>query len=168
MKNSKQMKKTTKETKRYLYKIKKQLPVYRKEEKLFLKRLSNSIYEYVETCSNDTMTMDELIKKFGEPEDCVSTYVETLDNEDIKLNIAKRRHMKYALTVLTVLCVAAICVAIYFYKQRKYQQEADIYSETIVIQEYAPYPVNRDDGSERVIAVSVPESDSESSTSEDN
>lgn len=97
---------------KYLYECKILLPLHRKEEKTFLKRLKENINEY--SMEKENITYEDIIDRFGKPTEVVNSYIADLDSEDIIKNLNKRRVFKLFMLVITgIVLIASISVSIY-------------------------------------------------------
>ena len=146
MKSDLQFKQDKKIIKEYLRDVKRNLPFYDREEKEFLRILSSAMYDFAETSSDEAITMTSLVERFGTTRDCVDTYVKTymdhLSDDDANRALSSKRHLKLLIVGLAVLSVISICSAVLSHKKLQESKLADIRSETIVIKEYEPYPVD--------------------------
>lgn len=146
MKSDLQFKQDKKIIKEYLRDVKRNLPFYGREEKEFLRILSSAMYDFAETSSDEAITMTSLVERFGTTRDCVDTYVKTymdhLSDNDANRALSSKRHLKLLIVGLAVLSVISICSSVLSHKKLQESKLADIHSETIVIKEYEPYPVD--------------------------
>lgn len=146
MKSDLQFKQDKNIIKEYLRDVKRNLPFYGREEKEFLRILSSAMYDFAETSSDEAITMTSLVERFGTTRDCVDTYVKTymdhLSDNDANRALSSKRHLKLLIVGLAVLSVISICSSVLSHKKLQESKLADIHSETIVIKEYEPYPVD--------------------------
>lgn len=82
-----------KQLKQYLKEIRLPLPVYGKEERVFIKDLKASMTEYIEL--NLGCTWEDVVSHFEEPEDAVYNYITSLDQPTImQKDFAAQNHHK--------------------------------------------------------------------------
>lgn len=121
-------------TKQYLQCVKDCFPIYKKQEKQYLKQLEIHVEEFLSF--NINATYEDLVSEFGLPTTIVSEYFSVLDDEYLFKNLKQKRYIDgfiYLITVLLVLfclwcCILAALDAIESREQR-------IAYETITIEE---------------------------------
>lgn len=111
-----------KQLKQYLKEIRLLLPIYGKEERIFIKDLKESIAEYIEL--NPSCTWEDVISNFEEPEDAVYNYITSLDQQQLCKRISLRKTIAKVIVVITVVVIVVICVKTYLYYDL-YQQAQD-------------------------------------------
>jgi len=92
----------------YIKSVKKKLPIPGKMAKKLLGDLGNSVDEYIQ--SNPSVSMDEIVKRFGEPESIANEYISALDQEKLKEEIKKSRFIKRAVLIVSAVLITAIIV----------------------------------------------------------
>lgn len=92
--------------KQYFKQIKLLLPIYSKEEKIFINDLKKVIDEYIE--SNPNCTYEEILERFEEPTDVVFNYISCLDQHELCKKISLRKTIKKAI-IITVSVVIITC-----------------------------------------------------------
>ena len=116
---SRQLSRSSRKTiEKYINTIKKELPIYGKHERKYLRMLSGIIYDYAEASENATITTAELISNFGDPQNCAYEYIEALDSDAIYYNMGIRRYGRYLfLTALSIMLAFTLCVSFMMYKE---------------------------------------------------
>lgn len=122
MKHSSQFKENRKLIHTYLKEIKNSLPLYSKKEKIYLQKLSIPMYDYVEFNGDDPITMEELIAIFGDPKECVSDYIESMNTHEITYNIKKS---SFNIVMIVLLCVFLIVYIMVLLHHRIMPQGSD-------------------------------------------
>lgn len=95
--------------KSYLHTVRRLFPMMGRSEKTYLKNLSSSIEDFFEDHPPDSM--EEVIEKFGLPEDVVSNYLGSSDPEYLlkRIKIAKRWR------VLTICLLVTFLIGFVFF-----------------------------------------------------
>ncbi|MFR1725269.1 DUF6120 family protein [Emergencia timonensis] len=107
------------------------LPVYGKEERVFLKDLKASITEYIEL--NLGCTWEDVVSHFEEPKDAVYNYIISLDQPQLCKRISLRKTITKAIIIITVVVVVVLSVKTYFYYDLyKEAQNSIMTHETII------------------------------------
>lgn len=124
--------------KKYLKDCKNLFPIYGKSERIFLKRLENQIEEYQQ--SNDVCNYSDLVEQFGVPSSIVSSYYESLDEEQEGLLLKKLNLVKQIRSFLVLfICVVIIALSFksyLFYLDYKESRSSLIHAiETTIIEE---------------------------------
>ncbi len=134
---SRQLSRSSRKTiEKYINTIKKELPIYGKHERKYLRMLSGIIYDYAEASENATITTAELISNFGDPKNCAYEYIEALDSDAIYYNMGIRRYGRYLfLTALSIMLAFTLCVSFMMYKEWQISRKNDIASTTIILQD---------------------------------
>lgn len=118
------------------------LPIYGKEEKLFIQRIKNNLYTLEQ--EKDDLNYDHIIERYGLPTTVVYSYIDNLDTDVIMKKIHKKSLIKKIMisiiTVVTVFSLFTLLNEIYEYKQamnesREFLQKASEQAETIIIHE---------------------------------
>lgn len=115
--------------KQYFKQIKLLLPIYSKDEKIFMKDLQQSMQDYIE--EHPACTYEDIVDHFEEPADVVHNYISSLDQFQLCKRISLKRTVRNAIVIVVIAVIAALCIRtalIYdVYKEAK---------ETIITQEY--------------------------------
>ena len=100
--------------KQYFKQIKLLLPIYSKEEKIFINDLKKVINEYIE--SNPNCTYEEILERFEEPTDVVFNYISCLDQHELCKKISLRKTIKKAIiiAVIAVIITCSIRIVLYY------------------------------------------------------
>ncbi|SCJ47290.1 Uncharacterised protein [uncultured Eubacterium sp.] len=119
--------------KQYLKEIHLLLPIYGKEERIFIKNLKASITEYIEL--NPSCTWEDVVSHFEEPEDAVYNYITSLDQPQLCKRISLRKTIAKAIVIITIVVVVVLCARTYFYYDLyKEAQNSIMTHETIIIE----------------------------------
>lgn len=108
--------------KQYLKEVCLLLPIYGKEERIFIKDLKESILEYIEL--NPCCTWEDVVSHFEEPEEAVYNYITSLDQSQLCKRISLRKTIVKAIAIITIAVVVVLCARTYFYYDL-YQQVQD-------------------------------------------
>lgn len=117
----------------YLKQIRNLLPLYRKEERLFLSQLKNVVEDFVE--DHPGCTFDDIVQRFEEPQTVVYNYLSALDPAELCKKVSLRRYIQRGIIVLLLL--ATIFTAykmILFYDAYLEAKSSIIYSEETIIE----------------------------------
>ncbi len=100
--------------KKYFKQIKLLLPIYSKEEKIFVNDLKKVIDEFIE--SNPNCTYEEILERFEEPTDVVFNYISCLDQHELCKKISLRKTIKKAIiiAVSVVIITCSIRIVLYY------------------------------------------------------
>lgn len=142
MKSDLQFKEDSKLIHKYLKAIRKKLPIYTKAEKLYLQRLSSPMYDFAESSGDKPITMEDLIERFGEPEDCAKVYIESLGTDIVTKSVKRRRCFVLALVLIFSLLIIVIGFSIGMHNRLKASQKQYIRTRTIFINENSEQPDN--------------------------
>jgi len=105
--------------KEYLDNCKTLLPMYGKNEKLYMQRMSNRLLEFKEE-KND-MNYDDIVNRFGSPVSVVNAYIEDLDTDVLIRNIKRTKIIKkMAIIILAIVLSCSLIVTAY--ELQKYNQ----------------------------------------------
>ena len=99
--------------KQYFKEIKLLLPIYSKEEKIFINDLRKSVDEYIE--SNPNCTYEEILERFEEPADVVFNYISCLDQHELCKKISLRKTIKRAIIIIVLTAIATCSIRIIFH-----------------------------------------------------
>lgn len=119
--------------KQYLKQIRNLLPLYRKEERLFLSQLKNAVEDFVE--ENSGCTFDDIVQRFEEPQTVVYNYLSALDPAELCKKVSLRRYVQRGIALLLLL--TAIFTAykmLLFYDAYLEAKSSIIYSEETIIE----------------------------------
>ena len=120
-----------KQLKQYLKEIRLPVPVYGKEERVFIKDLKASMTEYIEL--NLGCTWEDVVSHFEEPEDAVYNYITSLDQPQLCKRISLRKTITKAIVIITIVVVVVLSVKTYFYYDLyKEAQNSIMTHETII------------------------------------
>ena len=115
--------------KQYFKEIKLLLPIYSKEEKIFINDLRKSVDEYIE--SNPNCTYEEIL----EPADVVFNYISCLDQHELCKKISLRKTIKRAIIIaVTVVIVTCAIRVIFLYDSYLKSVNSIITHERVVIE----------------------------------
>lgn len=137
MKSDLQFKEDSKLIHKYLKAIRKKLPIYTKAEKLYLQRLSSPMYDFAESSGDKPITMEDLIERFGEPEDCAKVYIESLGTDIVTKSVKRRRCFVLALVLLVVLLIVVLGYSIGMHSKLKLSQEQKVRTRTLIINDHS-------------------------------
>lgn len=98
------MEKYSRAARRYLWEIRSWLPCSWKLKREILKRIGNTIREYL--VENQNAAYEELTKRFGTPQQIAASYVEEMGTDELLRDLRIRRKVVRAVTA------AALAVAI--------------------------------------------------------
>lgn len=90
---------------RYLYQVRKKLPISRKEKKRITEALKRNVMEYVG--ENPSADYAALIKRFGTPQSISGAYVENLESDVLLKDLRNKRKV---LRVVSVVAAAIVVV----------------------------------------------------------
>ena len=99
---------SSKEFKQYFKKIKLLMPVYRKQEKRFLKDFQSSVYDFAD--AHPDSTLDTLFAHFSTPDEIVMDYLASNDLYTLCTHFSIRKHVKRFFILLAVLTALSICI----------------------------------------------------------
>ena len=98
--------------KEYLDKCKTLLPMYGKNEKLYMQRMSNRLLEFKE--EKKDMNYDDIVNRFGSPVSIVNAYIEDLDTDVLIRNIKRTKIIKkMAVIILAIVLSCSLIVTVY-------------------------------------------------------
>ena len=119
--------------KQYLKQIRNLLPLYRKEERLFLSQLKNAVEDFVE--ENSGCTFDDIAQRFEEPQTVVYNYLSALDPAELCKKVSLRRYVQRGIIVLLLLVtiLTGFRMAL-FYNAYLEAKSSIIYSEETIIE----------------------------------
>ena len=101
---------TEKERKHYVRQIRILLPIHTKKERAYFRDLGDSIELFIR--SHPEASMSDLTKHFGEPQNIVYQYMESIDMDSIIRHTSMRR-MLHRTLIIILLCFLA-STAIWF------------------------------------------------------
>ncbi|NBI63726.1 hypothetical protein D3Z38_11820 [Clostridiales bacterium] len=120
-----------KKLKRYCKQVKALLPLYRKQEKLFMENFSASVKEFAEV--NLGCSIEDVIENFGVPGEIVSDYLSELDIEDLCRQISIRRRMKQVISAILILCVIASGLNAWWAYETYLEAKDQIITEEVIV-----------------------------------
>ena len=98
------------ELKQYFKQIKLLLPIYGKEEKVFINDLKKTVDAYVE--EHPDCTYADILERFEEPAEVVYNYISSLDQHALCKRISLRKTIKRAIIIVVIAAVVAFAVKI--------------------------------------------------------
>jgi uncharacterized membrane protein len=122
--------------KEYLDNCKTLLPMYGKNEKLFIQRMNDSLLEFEEEKSD--LNYDNIVKRFGTPSSVVNAYIENLDTDTLIKNIKRTKIIKkIAISIIVIISLVSLSVAgyeLYKYNQlcKQIQEHQPVQVETTI------------------------------------
>lgn len=106
----------------YFKEIKLLMPIYSKNEKIFMQDFKTTVNAYV--ADNPDATIDDVLERFSSPEDVIRDYIaETLDDDKLYKRINTTHIIKRVL--LSLLIVALLCAAFHIAALEKIIVEAE-------------------------------------------
>ena len=115
--------------KKYIKEVKLLFPIMGKNEKIYIKRLQASVEDCME--ESHSTSLQELYETFGSPKDVLTSYLASVDTDDISKLIKKKVYVKRFFLFLAI--IALITSSIHIYQR---EQTLEIMRrEEIVIQE---------------------------------
>lgn len=127
---------------RYMKELKKALPIRREPETRFLHDTKQALYDYAESMSNDFITYDDLIQNFGDPLECSSNYILSMDVDTLRDRMTYAHHIKLVLISAFLLIVGtSVAVSIFLHHERTASEASEIASTTVILYEGAPVTV---------------------------
>ena len=125
------MNKTCKE---YIAEIKSFFPIYRKPERVFIKKLTLDIEDFCE--ESNTSSKNILYDKYGKPHDIVNNYFSSIDTKYIVKQIRISRYIKLFIAVLLVLAtIATSSWCVFTYRDHQITARQEIFFEDEVLLE---------------------------------
>lgn len=104
--------------KQYLKECKHLLPIYGKDEKIFLNRIKNDILSY--SLENEEITYELIVNEFGTSHDLVNSYYEDIDINKLYKKIQTKKMLKNFLICFLIILLIMLSYTSYFY-YRVYQ-----------------------------------------------
>ena len=119
--------------KQYLKQIRNLLPLYRKQERLFLSQLKNAVEDFVE--DHPGCTFDDIVQRFEEPQTVVYNYLSALDPAELCKKVSLRRYIQRGIVALLLLAtiMTGFRMAL-FYDVYLEEKSSIIYSEETIIE----------------------------------
>ncbi|MEG1009702.1 MAG: DUF6120 family protein [Clostridia bacterium] len=122
-----------KEIKQYLKQISLLLPIKRKEERVFLSYLKDTIEDFVE--SNPECMMNDIILRFEDPQTVVYNYLSALDQQQLCKKVSLRKHIQIGIIiVLLLITLLTVFRMALFYDIYLEEKEQIIHSEESIIE----------------------------------
>ncbi len=120
------------ELKQYFKQIKLLLPIYGKEEKVFINDLKKAVDAYVE--EHPDCTYADILERFEEPAEVVYNYIASLDQHALCKRISLRKTIKRAIIIVVIAAVATFAVRIFLHYASYIEgKESYINREVIII-----------------------------------
>lgn len=114
--------------KQYLDKIRFLLPVYRREEKEYLRRLELNVDEVLENEDVSALSsMDDYYRTFGEPSEIVRQYYSTLNTDSVYSIIRFRKlttGLIFAACIAFIVAIVILCAIAWQQHQLSMREEA--------------------------------------------
>ena len=101
------------ELKQYFKQIKLLLPIYGKEEKIFLSDLKRAVDTYIEEHADCTYA--DILERFEEPADVVYNYISSLDQHMLCKRISLHKTIKRAIIIIVLTAIATCSLRIIFH-----------------------------------------------------
>ena len=119
---------------KYLKEIRSLLPILRREEKEYLRKMAENIEETRLIENVDLETLDDYYKVFGEPKDIIHQYYTEMDMNSFYKIISRRRLIRQ---ITGFVCILTLCLAVFEciirYQEYKVFQDSKIASYTTEI-----------------------------------
>ena len=119
---------------KYIRQVKAMFPILGKEERKYIKTLKITLEDYLENATD--ISLNDLYNEFGNPNDIVNEYYNTVDTEKIVKRIKISKYTKFFIGFI-VLCllVSTIFYCCILYKEHKaFMEESFISTEEIIIE----------------------------------
>ena len=121
---------------RYVCEVKKSIPCGGKQKRMILKQVNSSIREFV--LEMPGCCYDDIIKRFGTPNQIAASYLEELDLADLKSQFSVRKRIICAVAAVGIL-VIGIWAGVVLYALHEYGDAMPGYIEVIVeVDEHVP------------------------------
>lgn len=104
---------TKKELKTYFKQISFLMPIHRKQERLFLKKLKEEVQDY--SNSHPEASYDSLLDHFDEPINVVYNYISSLDQEDLRKSISISKIKRTAVFILIAAIILLFIIRTVFF-----------------------------------------------------
>jgi hypothetical protein len=123
-----------KEIREYISNIKILLPVYSKSERLFIKQLSDNIGDYVD--NNADVSMKDIIVQFGNPNEVVQNYIETMDTDKLIKRISSSKLIQRIFIIILITAVIGLVIfGTFCYKGYQYYKKTVVTEIETVIED---------------------------------
>ena len=123
-----------KEIREYISNIKILLPVYSKSERLFIKQLSDNIEDYVD--NNADVSMKDIIGQFGNPNEVVQNYIETMDTDKLIKRISSSKLIQRIFIIILITAVIGLVIfGTFCYKGYQYYKKTVVTEIETVIED---------------------------------
>lgn len=113
--------------KQYISDVKSFFPIIGKNEKIFIASLENTVKDYCK--EKEIVTISELYKSFGEPNEIVNSYYSSQDIQHVLKNITTARLLKIGAVIFLVISVIIASISntnLYFTKKALKEQDIRI------------------------------------------
>lgn len=113
--------------KQYISDVKSFFPIIGKNEKIFIASLENTVKDYCK--EKEIVTISELYKSFGEPNEIVNSYYSSQDIQHVLKNITTARLLKIGAVIFLVISVIIASISntnLYFTKKALNEQDIRI------------------------------------------
>ena len=118
--------------KKYIKEVKLLFPIMGKNEKIYIKRLQASVEDCME--ESHSTSLQELYETFGSPKDVLTSYLASVDTDEISKPIKKKVYAKrfFLFLAIITLITSSICI----YQRTKlyelYKREEIVIRETVI------------------------------------
>lgn len=120
--------------KEYITEIKSFFPIYRKPERVFIKKLTLDIEDFCE--ESKTTNKSKLYDKYGKPNDIVNNYLSSVGIEYISKQIRISRYIKITIIALVILAIVVTSIfCCILYRQHKMDMRQEMVGVNSIINE---------------------------------
>ncbi len=119
--------------KQYFKQIKLLLPIYSKDEKIFIKDLQKSVQDYID--EHPSCAYEDILDRFEEPADVVHNYISSLDQYQLCKRISLKKVIRNAVVIVVITAIVAFGIrTALVYKAYIASKETIITHERVVIE----------------------------------
>ena len=97
-------KKMSNDIKKYIKYVKKIIPIHSKDKKEFIQLLTQKIIEF--SNEHDSCSYQDIVDKFGSPNEVAASYIETLNSDEIIKKLNKKKIINIFISVIIILCIS--------------------------------------------------------------
>lgn len=90
--------------KKYIKYVKKIIPIHSKDKKEFIQLLTQKIIEF--SNEHDSCSYQDIVDKFGSPNEVAASYIETLNSDEIIKKLNKKKIINIFISVIIILCIS--------------------------------------------------------------
>lgn len=121
-------------TKQYIKDCKNVFPFNSKKEKIFLKRFSMSVEDYV--IEKENIVYNDLISSFGTPKEIMTSYIQDCDDEYITAKMNTKRIINISSIIISLLLILSLTIiSLFELKTIKESKKQHVITEEITISE---------------------------------